>query len=62
MNYVSKNSNRFGVGANKGSMNPTITVSFYSPLYPRNKDLWLDISVSPAVWRYYKESTTSWTL
>lgn len=62
MNYVPRNSNRLGVGVNQGSMNPTITVSIYIPVNPRNKDIWLDISESPAILRYYKASTNEWLL
>jgi hypothetical protein len=57
----SRVSKRSGYGVHRGATNPKLTVNDTAPLNPKNKDLWLDTSSSPAVLKWYDASTTTWT-
>lgn len=54
---MARASKRAGVGAQRGSVNPKITVSAIAPSLPKKYDIWVDIS-TPAtpVWNYWDGS------
>ena len=53
---MARASKRVGVGQQRGSINPKITVSEVAPSVPKKNDIWLDIS-STATWKYFDGST-----
>ena len=60
MSNVSRSVRRPGFGPMIGASNPKITVSLTAPRLPKLHDLWLNITASPAVWKWWDGS--AWQL
>ena len=56
---MARASKRAGVGVQRGSTNPKITVSAVAPTQPKKYDIWVDITTpTTPVWNYF--DGTAW--
>lgn len=60
MGSVSRSVRRPGYGTLVGAQNPKITVSATAPSFPKDKELWFDISTAPAVWKWWDAANSIW--